>query len=407
MLIESIYVIVGILLFFFSFLKSRNVLDPHGLFALVWFGSVAISSLSYFRIGIRSTGWEAESHAAIFLSGISFCLPNFFAKFPQSWNTQLRSNCLFRQLLTFFILLNFCALCFRFVYFEYNFFDLIGRFYLSGDKKEAFSQAIPYVHYFEILTPVLAIAAYFELRSYSGRSIVWRFFLVIYFLNALLVHCFLISFSRGDILAILLGVLYVENCRRRISLKLLLYFGLVGLLSFAAMSFLRLGTGSLVNSFFGPSGWIRFFSPIYTYISFGFDNFDSLVKHASEPSYFLYSLKFLLWPVFKDEYLSGDVQLFEHATLFFNNRPLIYGFYHDLGLLGCFIYPFTLGLILCCMRFLEIKYRSFTLLIACVQKAIVFSFFGNYFFGETVVVFPLLVAFILVVSAHLNLKNSL
>jgi hypothetical protein len=197
--------------------------------------------------------------------------------------------------------------------------------------------------------------------------------------------------SRGTLLVILTGGLYLYARNGQFRFVHLLSIGALIIVGMSGLSFLRMSSESITNSILGDDPLMSFISPIYTYVAFNFENFNSLVRADIQPTFVLYSLKFLLWPIFKSDYESGTIVLTNFDTLFFNARTFLYPFYHDLGLIGCVLYPALISLFLTLLRNSIVKNPGRIILLMGFQKSIWFAFFGNYFFGELVIFIPLFI----------------
>lgn len=176
----------------------------------------------------------------------------------------------------------------------------------------------------------------------------------------------------------------------------------------SAFSIVRLNEQSLVLNKFdnnNNSNINMIASSIYTYTAYNFENLRKLVDDNFEKTGILYSGKFLLYPFFKNEYQKNLFNFTEKNTIFFNARTYLYGFYHDLGFLGIILYPFFLGIIITLLTNISYFDRYFILIIAFLQKAIYFSFFGNYFFGELVIFFPYFILLIILNFNKFRIKN--
>jgi glycosyltransferase involved in cell wall biosynthesis len=227
------------------------------------------------------------------------------------------------------------------------------------------------------------------------------------------IYCVILSASRGTLLVILTGALYLYTQNGRLRFVHLLAIGALIVAAMSGLSFLRMSSESMANSFLGDDLLLTFLSPIYTYVAFNFENFNSLVRADLQPTYVFYALKFVLWPIYKFDYESGAIRLTDFDTLFFNARTFLYPFYHDLGLIGCVLYPGLISLLVSVFRNSVTRNPARIILLMGLQKPIWFAFFGNYFFGELSVFTPLLVLGLLAAAyprarrPHRSLPTSL
>lgn len=375
--------------------RTRDLLAPSALLCLFWFGAAslaAVESLKNFNI---QRAWEYETYAAVYLSGISMFIGGLF-QIPRQTVQPIacESSPQFRSVTTTLMGLSLAAVALRLYVFGFS----LDQFSFQpdvADIKNNATDAIPFVHYFEIMTPFLSVAAIFELKSSPNIGKLRRLGLIAYVIYSVAVYSILLNLSRGTLLVIVTGALYIYvrsgslRFIRLTTLGLLISAGMIG------FSFFRLSSEGLVNSFFGEDRLIALLSPIYTYVAFNFENFNSLVRAETAPTYFFYSLKFILWPFMKSQYETGLIQLTDFDTYFFNTRTFIYAFYHDLGLLGCIIFPGFISIMAAFLQNSSINSPGNHIFLMGIQKSIIFTFFGNYFFGELSIFIPLLILFLL------------
>lgn len=371
------------------------MLAPSALLCLFWFGAASLADVAALKDPSLQRPWEFETYAAVYLSGLSM----FAAGLLQGRQRKVQPvNCepsvMFRNATTALMWLSIAAVATRLYVFGFSLDQLIIKF--GGvDLKTEMSDAIPGVHYFEIMTPFLSLCAMFELSASSKMSKFRRMALITYVLYAVAIYSIILSASRGTLLVILTGGLYLYMQKGGLRLIHLLSTSALIVAGMSGLSFLRMSSESVSNSFLGDDLLMTFLSPIYTYVAFNFENLNSLVRADTYPTFILYSLKFMLWPVLKSDFESGAIRLTDFDTLFFNARTFLYPFYHDLGLIGCVIYPGLISLFLTLLRNSIAKNPGRIILLMGLQKSIWFAFFGNYFFGELTIFIPLLVLGIL------------
>lgn len=370
--------------------RTRDLLAPSALLCLFWFGAASLADVSTLKDPSLQRPWEFETYAAVYLCGLSMFTAGLLQG-RQGTVQPIRSepSALFRHATTALMLLSIAAVAARLYVFGFSLERLILDF--GGVDLKADMEAIPGVFYFEIMTPFLCLCAMFELSASSRMSKFRRTALIFYVLYAVLAYCVILSASRGTLLVILTGGLYLYTQNGRLRVVHLLSIAGLFIAAMSGLSFLRMSSEAMSNSFLGEGLLMTFLSPIYTYVAFNFENFNSLVRADLHPTYVLYALKFVLWPIFKFDYESGAIRLTEFETLFFNARTFLYPFYHDLGLIGCVLYPALLSLLLTLLRNSIARNPGRVILLMGLQKPIWFTFFGNYFFGELSVFVPLLV----------------
>ena len=369
--------------------RTRDLLAPSALLCLFWFSAAALAEVTTLKDPSLQRPWELETNIAVYLCGISMFVPGLLQR-RQRTRVPIRCepSAIFRHTITMLMLSSVVAVAARLYVFGFSLERLFLEF--GGiDLKTEISDAIPGVHYFEIMTPFLSLCAMFELSASTRTSKMRRFTLITYVLYSVFIYCTVLSASRGALLVILTGGLYLYAQNGRLRFIHLLTIGAFIIAGMSGLSFLRISSESVSNSFLGDNLLMSFLSPIYTYVAFNFENFNSLVQANTDPSYIFYSLKFLLWPLLKSDYESGAIMLTNFDTLFFNARTFLYPFYHDLGLIGCVLYPMLISLALTFLRNSTTQFPGRVILLMGLQKSIWFAFFGNYFFGELSIVIPL------------------
>lgn len=370
--------------------RTRDWLAPSALLCLFWFSAASLADVAALKDPSLQRPWEIETYAAIYLCGFSMFAAGLLQG-RQKTVQPIRSepSAMFRHATTALMLLSIAAVAARLYVFGFSLERLILDF--GGADLKADMDAIPGVFYFEIMTPFLSLCAMFELSASQRMGRFRRTALTVYVLYAVVIYCAILSASRGTLLVILTGALYLYTQNGRLRAVHLLAIGALIVGGMSGLSFLRMSSESLSNSFLGDDLLLTFLSPIYTYVAFNFENFNSLVRADLQPTYVFYALKFVLWPIFKFDYESGAIRLTDFDTLFFNARTFLYPFYHDLGLIGCVLYPGLISLVLTVIRNAVTKNPARVILLMGLQKPIWFAFFGNYFFGELSIFIPLLV----------------
>jgi oligosaccharide repeat unit polymerase len=375
--------------------RTRDWFAPCGLLCLFWFAAAALADVASLKDLTLQQPWEFDSYIAIYMAGLSvFSVGWLMGRKRRISPITVEPSAVFRRALDVLIVLSLIAVATRLYMFGFSIEKLLLSF--GGvDLKDELSDAIPGVHYFEILTPYLSLCAIFELSAAASLSTVRRRWLQAYVIYTVVLYCVILSASRGTLLIVLTGAmfLYVQNGKLRLTRIVMVVAGTIVLMS--ALSFARMSSDTVSNSFLGEQAFQIFLSPIYTYVAFNFENFNKLVRADLEPTYLFYSLKAFLWPLLKADYTADTMRLTNFDTLFFNARTFIYPFYHDLGLVGCLLYPSAIAVVLASLHNSLNRRPSNTIVLMALQKPVWFAFFGNYFFGELVIVIPLLALFLL------------
>lgn len=371
--------------------RTRDLLAPSALLCLFWFGAASLADLSMLKDPSLQRPWEFETYVAVYISGISMFAPGLLqGRRRTTLPVHCEPSAIFRVVTATLMCLSIAAVAARLYVFGFSIEQLILEF--GGvDLKSELSEAIPGVHYFEIMTPFLSLCAIFELIASNRMSSFRRMALIAYVVYAVALYSIIFTASRGTLLVIIAGSIYLYVRNGQLRLVHLLFIGALIVMGMSGLSYLRMSSESLTNSILGDDLFLSLLSPIYTYVAFNFENFNSLVRAELDLTYVFYSLKFMFWPIFKSDYESGQIVLTNFDTLFFNARTFLYPFYHDLGLLGCIFYPGLISLFLTLLQNSITKKPARIMLLMGLQKSIWFTFFGNYFFGELVIFIPLLV----------------
>lgn len=342
-----------------------------------------------------------ETNLAIFLAGISFTIPILFSrKIDKNEFTiqKLYFGFGYKAFYNFFIMLSVLAFVIRFKS------ELLTPplFYgTSFDLKQSVPDALPGLNFADIAIPFLAIIAFWEYKNSINISSYRKLFLILYMLFSV-VSLLVYKVSRGEFVVVMLGIIYLIIIPKRIfiRLKYLLIISFFASLFFYVGS-LRISESSRVSTQFGSGNINILLSQIYTYIAMNFQNLNTLVNSNFEPTYFWGGFKFFLKPFFGAAYERNEVGLTDYTTLFFNAKTFIYYFYNDLGLAGVIIYPLVIGFAMQLLYNSGVQKVKYFVVIACLMKPILFMFFGNYFFGE----FVLLIPYIMILILALNVKT--
>ena len=391
-----IFVISG--LFFYGtlvFANAKNLFNPSAIFCLMWFSSAALADFEGLKNFAYQEQWEIETYFVIYAAGIAFAIPGYIFRAKMVYFLyDSRPALLYRCVFGVLTVLSILAVIMRYAG---HGFGINADLENGSDLKSQIPEAIPFINYFELMTPFLTLFAIYELYVNKSIDRNRRIYLIFYVVYSVILYSIFLSFSRGLLLIVFLGVLFLLNELKQLNFKRILIFSSLCMLILLVVTYFRISSESLVIGYLGDDYLESLFSPIYTYIVFGFENLNKLVRGDFQKTYFLYSLKPFLWIFLKGEYLGGDFNLIEIDTEFFNSRTFIYAFYHDLGIIGCILYPFFISVVTAVFyKTLSNKYKQANVVVLMsMQKALFFGFFGNYFFGELVIIFPYIVVWVL------------
>ena len=404
-MISIIYLILAITFYFLIYVKSKDKLHPLGIGVLLWFLACSLSSYDGFFDSNLQVHLSIETHICMLLAGFFYSIPFVFSKKKnRKLFTTQRIYFSSTYILIFNLLLSFTIIAFI-IRFQSEISNpaLFTKESVS-DLKSTIPDALPGLHYIDILTPYLAILAYLEMRlSLNIRK--KRYILLVVYIFFSIITAILYKVSRGEFLIFVLGYLYIFfscSLKQRNFNKFILLSFFIAIFIFVGIT--RISDESRVSTQFGSGALNTIFSQFYTYVAMNFQNLNSIVISASEPTYIWGSLKFFLRPFFSNEYDINELGLLNDSVLFFNAKTFLYYFYNDLGMAGIILYPLIIGFILQAFYNLFCRDIKYLAMLASLMKAIVFMFFGNYFFGELVLLTPYLV--ILFFISLMQTKNK-
>ncbi|MHA2879086.1 O-antigen polymerase [Vibrio campbellii] len=390
-----VFLFLGVFFYTISYLKYKDIFQPSGVGVFFWFLTCALSSYE----PMYNTSLQSELSTTAVLSmlgfGVFFFMPSLL--FPSVKKAQtvklVNIGNKYRWMINVIIFITVVAFFIRF-----RNQLLSPAIFLMGlsDLKSEVPPGIKGLHYFDLMTPYIVLACYFEIIFSVRITRLRKRCLFVYVIFGI-VTTLLYKVSRGELLTIVMGCVYLSYFRFRPSLLKLSLGVFVFLTAFMSFTYLRINEGSAVSTHLG-SGSLSIFSPIYTYIAMNFENFNKLTLDSQHSFTFYWaSLKFMLYPFYPEAYEGTDSIVKYIDTLFFNARTILYPFYHDLGLFGVILYSLLISFFVNWVYFQAQREVRYTLVLAYLQKAILFSFFGNYYFGELVLLFPYIIAIVLLI----------
>lgn len=394
----------GIFFYVSLYMRTKDKLYPSAVLLFIWYLSASISSIPSFYVPGLQNEWGSTMMLVVYCSGLAFYIPSFLLanKSVKITTSSIYFTSFYKIIFNFFLFLSVLAFILHFSQNGFNITILSS----ANDLKSTIPPALHGIHYFEILIPYLALASFFELQTSANISKKRKYILYLYIFFAIVIYSFLFAVSKGTILIFLLGIMYYYNRRYYITWKKIFILVPTLFIIIGLFSLLRMNSDSMVLTHFGTSVWSKMFSSFYTYIAYNFENLNKLVISDVSETGVWYSLKVFLYPVFFDEYHTNSMNLIKFDTLFFNARTYLYPFYHDLHFIGVLIYPFILGVLISFISYLSRKNLMYILLIMSIQKAIYFTFFGNYFFGEFIIFFPYLFILLLIFSNKITIQKK-
>ena len=219
----------------------------------------------------------------------------------------------------------------------------------------------------------------------KGRETAYNVFVI----TICIFYCWFIVVSRGTLIIILLGALYIWYRKRRPSPGLVLCTLLAIVTVFAVLMVFRVSGVSDVYSGSTSSGVLN---SLINYFVYGFQNLNTLVDNGSP-----LTLGAFTFPTINKILGIYDPSIFQlYQTNLFNNRTFLYGYFHDFGVAGTLIIVGMIALFLawCYKKTLSNSY--WILFLAVLQKAIFVAFFENNFLGSLINMSPYFIVLIII-----------
>lgn len=394
-MISIAFFIIALVLYSLIVLKTKDIIHPLGIGIVFWYFSASLSTVDILYDHQLQSELSLETLSAILLAGVFFVAPFVFSKKIDKNNFSFQRfdfNLFYRVFFNFIVALSVVAFFMRFGVMLTNPPLLSGA---GSDLKSLVPNAPPLLNFIDVSMPYIALAALFELKYSYRQGRVRKYFLLSYVFFSIVV-ALVYEVSRGEFLVFMLGAIYIFLIPRKITLGfkqlMMVMLPMALLLYIGAM---RISETSRASTQFGDGMANLLFSQIYTYVAMNFQNLNLLINSSFEPTYIWGGLKFILKPFFGTYYDSNSMGFTDYEVGFFNAKTFIYYFYNDLGLAGVILYSFIIGLLLQIIYNKTSSNIKYCLLQACFMKAIVFMLFGNYFFGEFVLIIPYLIVLFL------------
>lgn len=377
-----IFVFFGLVCYFTFYLKTKDVFQPVGVMLFVWLLMAGISQL---QLGAYQTAWSFETITIVIISAIVMYfvgLTNLHINCNTEYITKRRGtiNTTFRITTT----LVFCICFSTIIILLYK-----NSFFSSADISSVLDKKSGTVQFTQInkrglsyiasYLPYCTLNSIFELTY--GKKQNKRYLYNIFVLIFSIWYIWFISYSRGTLLVIVLGGIFILNSKKKLSIIKMSLVVFTIILFFSFLMILRVGKESIVYEGVTKN---PLFNSTYNYIVYCYQNLDSLILDGSP-----FSLFANVWQSFYKLFgIYNEIEFVEYTTNIYNANTFLYSFYHDLGLLGIILYPGLISYILTCFYNLSFKNIYFILILAVFQKSIFVLFFGNYFITSFSVMFP-------------------
>lgn len=364
-------------------IRTKDTLNPFAISFLSWMGGAAISQLKLSELVGK---WCLEMHILVLLCGYVIVVVGLVFSRKEKEFYYIQTECIVNWKFKIAARLFFvCAFACAFIewYASGYYIPLFHR--ADGGDLKAGIVAISGVHYGTVCFPYCALLSMFELLYDKKSSKLYHIAVI----SLTVLYVLGVQMSRGDLLIIILGGLYIFHTKKNLRISQVITIGggivavLIGIMLVRVQNMESLVYSATNNPYI---------SPIYMYIATCYDNLNSLVKHGSEYTILYTSL---IKPICEVINLEMPIHILDYNVVFFNAKTFLYYFYYDLGSLGGIVFPLAI------YGAIGLTYKKvrgdgrFIPFLAALQKALLMVFFGNYFTGTVVTTFPLVLIFIL------------
>lgn len=337
-----ILVLMALALYAMDYLRTKNIINLRGLFALGFLGGEGIACL---KLSYLETDWAPVTWLCFFFAFIVFYLVYELILINRSRiQTRLKINkkteksarvldCKNLMICTI-ALTGISIACFVFEAVVLGYIPLFVRgvphaysyFHISG------------VHYFTVSCVLVPALAVIWLLKNDAKKKSEAALMVICMLAAFAIPLLCVSRFQFIFAVVMTAFTYIV-IRRNISVKLVLAAAVVGAAAFALLSVARSHDADYLNSIFEMKIALPVdISRIYIYIANNYDNFDCMVKELPAHTMGL-KMMFPVWALTGLKFVCPQLVSF---PLFLTKEELttltmFYDMYYDFGMAGVFI----------------------------------------------------------------------
>lgn len=376
-----LFIAIALCIFSVSYFYYRDILNPIGIFGIVWFSSVAISQLML--SGIQEV-WMQETWFVVLISSFCFLAGALivqlsFKRVKSLSGFKIPINHYSFNRLRKTILLLF-ALAMSAYFFEV--YKNKGMPLLAEAKISSYMNfGVQYIHYLTVLFIVVCVLAYLckNLFPFKNRKL----------FNLILVmslFALLSMLGTNYLIFVFTGIFVIENyIRKRINItKFIILFAIAILMLATVTGFMRASSSNITYvkeigkpTIDIPDNLSFLFLP-YTYIA---TNFNNLQIEIRERDNFYYGGATFL-PIWAFTFQKGNFDIeYNIGHGGFNVGTYLRTYYIDYGLLGIVIFPFILGFLIM-LLYCSLRHRPtiFKILIyGLVVHDLILVFFANSF----------------------------
>lgn len=385
-----ILILMSMALYAMDYLRTKNIVNLRGLFALGFVGGEGVSCL---KLSFLQTDWAEMTWLCFFFAFTMFYviyelllingekINNKISLLKNVKNSNRITDCN-RLFICTIVLTCISLLCFAAEAVMLGFIPLFVKgvphaysyFHISG------------VHYFTVscvLVPALAIVWFFKAKEKTG---VRKAVMIICCAAALAIP--LLCVSRFQfIFAVAAAAVTFIVLKKTVPVKIMLIALAACVAAFAVLSIARSHDAEYLNSIFEMKINLPVdISRIYIYIANNYDNFDCMVKGLPE-----YTLGLrILFPVFA---LTGLKFAFPSLVSFplyvtkeeLTTLTMFYDFYYDFGVVGVFLGSSLIGAAARLIESLTYERNDYLMAVLYAQFALymALSFFTTWFSNPT------------------------
>lgn len=381
-LLFFIFITIGIIIFLICYKYFKDILNPIGIFSIVWFSSIAISQLMFSEV---QHSWSILTwiivlgSAFCFITGSSTYLLWAFARKPIHKITKPINHYSKHRLKTIIIIIFILS----FSSYLFEVYTCGGIPLFSKTRIGSYMNfGVRFIHYLTVSSIIECILIYIYKKLFSNDKSL--FLNVIFIISIFILTSILAS---GQLLITITGIIVVKNyiTGGKLNPKVFIRFAILGILIFVLLTgFIRSSTFdiSYIKQIGKPTinipDKLSFLFLPYLYISTSFENLQLQIQNQNK----LYYGTETLFPLWAFSFLKGHFEFQHYITPEgFNVGTYLRNYYGDYGFFGTMIMPFLLGFIIAILYYsLRYKPTIFKIFIysLCVYSLAI-SFFVNAF----------------------------
>lgn len=385
---------IALCIYWLFYHKTKDPLNPVGIMIFIF---TLMAGVCHLNLGEYQTVWCGKTYMLIFLSIGTMTVTGWMLVKPQrarqiftkgknsGYHISETQVSYFKKWIYFIVFI--CLLCSVWTMIESGvFLDNILYAAELGHKGNWRMSSNSFVEYFTYMLPSVSVACYFILQFSDVIS--WKEKVLCYgTILYTVLYTTLVMVSRGTILILLLGCLYIRHRKKHFSFAQIIRIIFIITFLFGIFSIVRWadyssGTEAVYS---GKSGSL-IFNSVYNYIVYCYQNFDDLVRRGSPMTEYMYNLA----PIAKLFGLYDKSKIIYLSTKGFNACIFLTGAFHDLGTVGVFLYSMIDVIIVGILYNLSNKNEAYSICVGILQRGIYVLFFAEYIFilnGQNLLLF--------------------